>query len=513
MADPQRRRRARAAPRSDRCVSEHHAGCLALRSTAPGSSMASDHSRRSCPEPDSSAELGPGLPRADASESLASTCGGLRPFPRGYALPATLRGRTPLCHPPAAKSRRHRAPAFQSSIRSARARATRVVLGVEVDARGKLCRAAGVEKETQESSRVGVTRVAQGATQGLVKSYPMAAPAFSIQSQNAALLSDPALREGLLKFARRRLPPAEVEDLVQNTLTEALSAASPPSDPAEFRRWVHGIARHKIADNFRRRGRQPIPSADVDQNAAEPNPSLAELDQWIESELPKTDHARATLHWLLREGDGETLDEIARDVELPAPRVRQRVSRLRRHLHARWLALGAAGLMSLLVMGTLLYRAMQPGVAPPSIVREAFSPLERARALRQEALERCAAGAYPECIAALDRARALDPNGENARAIGEARAAAESNLQPRPIPERPALSPSGSVPDTKSTPKSPAPSKRAPKPFAPSKPTPKAEPFGALQQQNALPNQAILRGYDDLTGSAPASKKSESKKY
>jgi len=355
--------------------------------------------------------------------------------------------------------------------------------------------------------------VAQGATQGLVKSYPMAAPAFSIQNQNAALLSDPALREGLLKFARRRLPPAEVEDLVQNTLAEALSAASPPSDPAEFRRWVHGIARHKIADNFRRRGRQPIPSADVDQNAAEANPSLTELSQWIESELPKTDHAQATLHWLLREGDGESLDEIARDVELPAPRVRQRVSRLRRHLHARWLALGAAGLVALLGVGALFYRATQPAVAPPSIAREAFAPLERARALRQKALEQCAAGQYPECIAALDQAKALDPNGESARAIGEARAAAANRLLPRPVPERPALSPSTSVPESKSAPKSPAPSKHAPKPFAPSKPMPKGEPFGALQQQNALPSKAVLPVYDEPAGSAPLSKKSSGKKY
>jgi len=353
----------------------------------------------------------------------------------------------------------------------------------------------------------------------------MAAPAFSIQNQNAALLSDPTLREGLLKFARRRLPPAEVEDLVQNTLTEALSAANSPSDPAEFRRWVHGIARHKIADNFRRRGREALPSADVDQNAAEPNPSLAELGQWIQSELPKTDHAQATLHWLLREGDGETLDEIARDVELPAPRVRQRVSRLRRHLHARWLALGAAGLLSLLGVGVLFYRAIEPAVAPPGIGREAFSPLERARALRQNALERCAAGAYPECIAALDQAKALDPSGENAKAISEARAAAESSQKARPIPERPALSPSSSLPDVKATPKSPAPSKHAPKPFTPSKPTPKGEPFapskptpkteplGSFPQQNAFPSQAIVPGLaDDHTGSAPLSKKAKGKK-
>ncbi|HEX2670822.1 MAG TPA: hypothetical protein VHM25_08120, partial [Polyangiaceae bacterium] len=225
------------------------------------------------------------------------------------------------------------------------------------------------------------------------------------------------------------------------------------------------------------------------------------------------DQAQATLHWLLREGDGETLDEIAREVELPAPRVRQRVSRLRRHLHARWLALGAAGLLSLLGLGTLFYRTMTKAETEPSIAREAFAPLERARALRQKALEQCAAGAYPECIAALDQAKALDPEGENARAISEARAAAESSRQPRPLPELPALSPSASAPDVKATPKSPVPSKHAPKPFAPSKPQPSGDPFGALQKQNALPSKASLPNNDELTGSASPSQKPRGKKY
>src|SRR6478609_7920087 len=198
----------------------------------------------------------------------------------------------------------------------------------------------------------------------------MAAPVLSHQNQHATLLADPALREGLLKYARRRLPPTEVEDLVQNTLTEALIAANAPSDPGDFRRWVRGIARHKIADSYRRRGRLPVLSADVDQHAVEPRASSGELRQWIENELPKTEHARATLHWLLREGEGETLDEIARDVDLPAPRVRQRVSRLRRHFHARWLALGAAGLVCLFGLGTLLQRALSPAIVPPSIAPE-----------------------------------------------------------------------------------------------------------------------------------------------
>jgi RNA polymerase sigma factor (sigma-70 family) len=392
--------------------------------------------------------------------------------------------------------------------------------------------ASSVRKKTQDSSRVGVTDVARGATQGLVKSYPMAAPAFSIQSQNAARLADPALREGLLKYARRRLPPGEVEDLVQNTLTDALVADNAPSDQADFRRWIHGIARHKIADSYRRRERLPILSPDADRSAATPSPSTGELSQWIESELPTTDGAQATLHWLLREGDGESLDEIARDVDLPAPRVRQRVSRLRRHLHARWLALGAAGLLLLIGAGALFYGALPPAIVPPNIAREPVTPLERARILRQNALQRCAAGAYPECIAALDQAQALDPSGESAIAIREARVRAANSAEPAVPPKLPAGSSSDLAPDAKSTPKQyaprkvvpkqPAPGKLHPKQLAPSKldskqvapskPMQKSQPLGATQKQNALPSQQALPAYDALMGDESPSKEPQSKK-
>jgi len=194
----------------------------------------------------------------------------------------------------------------------------------------------------------------------------MAAPALSF-SNNTARLGDPALRRALLEYARRRLPAGEVEDLVQNTLTEALTAPSAPLEPGELHRWVHGIARHKIADSYRRRGRT-LPLADIEPSVRDPGPDAEELSQWIEHELPKTRDARATLHWLLRESDGESLDEIARDAAVPAPRVRQRVSRLRRHFHSRWLALGAAGLALLLGVAWLMHSMRAQ--TPPPIARE-----------------------------------------------------------------------------------------------------------------------------------------------
>jgi hypothetical protein len=239
---------------------------------------------------------------------------------------------------------------------------------------------------------------------------------------------------------------------------------------------------------------------------------LGELSQWIESELPKTDGAQATLHWLLREGDGESLDEIARDVDLPAPRVRQRVSRLRRHLHARWLALGAAGLLLLVGTGALLSKALRPHVAPPSIAREPVPRLEQARILRENALRQCASGAYRECTAALDQAELLDPSGESASTVRQARAAAMNPEQTSTLPSVPHSAPSASAPESKSTPKQLTPSKRTPKRVVPSKAAPRLEPPAATQKQNALPGKPGPTKYDEATGNESPSKAPNSKK-
>lgn len=238
----------------------------------------------------------------------------------------------------------------------------------------------------KNSSAMPVTRSSRVTTQGLgeVKSYPMAARALSISGSQAARLADPALRQALLEYARRRLPPAEVEDLVQNTLADALVSASAPPDPGDVLRWLRGIARHKIADSYRGRGRARLSEAEPDAPFHDPAPATGELRQWIETELPQNAGARTTLHWLLREGDGESLDEIARDAALPAPRVRQRVSRLRRHFHSRWLALGAAGLALLLSAAWLLHSLKNPESAPviaKEVVKSASPIVEPAPAV------------------------------------------------------------------------------------------------------------------------------------
>ncbi|MEP7052137.1 MAG: sigma factor [Pseudomonadota bacterium] len=291
----------------------------------------------------------------------------------------------------------------------------------------------------------------------------MAAPAFSIAAQHSARLADPALREALLRYARRRLPQIEVEDLVQNTLTDALVSANPPGDEREFQRWVHGIARHKVADLYRRRGRTPLLDAELDGKVgrSDPGPATGELSQWIERELPQTDGAQATLHWLLRESDGETLDEIARDEALPAPRVRQRVSRLRRHLHTRWLALGAAGLGLLLYAGTSLY--LWRSQKSPEISKETPAHVRPSN----------------DALAPLPSPAGPDAAPTSSPPISKLGSSTKANSVE-------------SAPPTKSNPKQKAaPNKKSPKKPAPRKSAPSKRPAPKSAQQQLAPNNFI----------------------
>ena len=267
----------------------------------------------------------------------------------------------------------------------------------------------------------------------------MAMPQLTPQPAKSNLLADPALRGALVRFVRSRAPAAEVEDIVQSTLTDALASPNAPTEPEELRRWIHGIARNKVVDFHRRAGREvmrdPTATAPADEPVAESAPhSARELLHWAENELPDGAEAKSTLEWMLREGDGEKLEHIAEEANLPAPRVRQRVSRMRRHLRARWAAAVAAALLLALV-GVVLYRMAEP--KPDDIAREVIPekpPVERAAELRREAFEHCDGQAWQRCLDVLDAAKRIDPAGDAAKRVQDARRAAARGLAPAPAP-------------------------------------------------------------------------------
>jgi DNA-directed RNA polymerase specialized sigma24 family protein len=265
------------------------------------------------------------------------------------------------------------------------------------------------------------------------------------------LLGDPALRKALSDFVRRRVPPSDVDDVVQTVLVDALAATNAPADPRELTRWMLGVARHKVADLHRRAHREP--PAELPDLEAVPAPiEELEMARWAEEQAGSSRDAKQTLSWMAREGEGEKLEAIATDEQVPAARVRQRVSRMRRWMKERWLAelaavaaLGAVALVAWWILSRGDRPEANPLPAPSSapILPEPPSSVERARALRADALEKCKREDWAGCLEGLDQARGLDPVGDQAPAIGAARSQAQDGLQRDNIVPVPKGSPSG----------------------------------------------------------------------
>ncbi|MBW2453541.1 MAG: sigma-70 family RNA polymerase sigma factor [Deltaproteobacteria bacterium] len=269
-------------------------------------------------------------------------------------------------------------------------------------------------------------------------------------------LADRELRHLLEGFIGRRVPRAEVDDLVQTVLCDALAARRAPNSHEDLRRWLVGIARHKIADHYRTAGREH--PTDNPQVMVEPPPyETRAMVHWAEG-AAKTEFAPAqTLGWMAREGEGESLATIAAEEQIPAARIRQRVSRMRRTLKQRWAAeLAVAVVVVLAVFGAWQWwtggdrpRALRsaPIIVPDAAVTEAGS-------LRREGLRACDQTRWQHCLELLDRARELDPSGDRAPAIGAARQRAAAGI----APSTPAPSDSAPTAAPSTTPTAPAPS-------------------------------------------------------
>jgi RNA polymerase sigma factor (sigma-70 family) len=258
-------------------------------------------------------------------------------------------------------------------------------------------------------------------------------------------LADPALRQFLLDFVRRRVSPADADDIVQTVLCEALVAKSRPKDATELRKYLLGIARHKVADAHRSRAREEVREVpELPDLPERPAPvEEASLLRWAERQAPATEEAQKTLAWMAREGEGEKLETIAAEERVPAARVRQRVSRMRRWMKERWLAeLAAVAALAVaaLVLWRIFRRPPEPEVMPaPDVTAPQpppIAPLDRARALRADALRKCDAEDFRGCLEMLDEAKRLDPAGDLEQGVQAARERAQRALDDavKPLP-------------------------------------------------------------------------------
>jgi DNA-directed RNA polymerase specialized sigma24 family protein len=191
----------------------------------------------------------------------------------------------------------------------------------------------------------------------------------------------------------RRLPREDVDDVAQTVLCDALQAERIPADPVELRRWLAGIARHKVADFHRARARTSSRTDRLDDDGAlepESPPAPLEAREVLANVIGETTTARdrETLGWLVREHAGDRLADIAKEAGLPSPVVRQRVSRLRRALRKRWAqALAFVFLLGGAAGGAYSFStssggaggvaiAPDPSIAAPPVVAAAPSPLD-----------------------------------------------------------------------------------------------------------------------------------------
>ncbi|MFO0616145.1 MAG: sigma factor [Polyangiaceae bacterium] len=259
------------------------------------------------------------------------------------------------------------------------------------------------------------------------RSAPSADPRPSQTAK--VLLGKPETRRFLMDFVKRRVPEAHVDDVVQTVLISALESPSTPTTEPELRRWLTGVAKHKIADQHRKGGReQPTELPDIEANP--PPVEERSLARWAEGRAIASKDAARTLRWMAREGEGEKLEQIAVEENVEPAAVRQRVSRMRRWMKEQW-ALELALVAALALVGVMVWQALRTEPKRDDVPR-AETPRERARDIRQTGLRACEAKAFEECLRELDRAREIDPDGDRAPEVQGARKAAGDALQIQP---------------------------------------------------------------------------------
>jgi DNA-directed RNA polymerase specialized sigma24 family protein len=169
-------------------------------------------------------------------------------------------------------------------------------------------------------------------------------------------IAAPSTRSALNAYARHRGLHDCADDVVQTVLCDALAVEAVPVDAEDVPRWLSGIARHKVADEHRRRTRRS--SLEPPEGSTSPDHEAKDLLRRIEGELQEP-HDRQALEWLKREHEGEALCEMARAEALAPETLRQRVARFRRKLRARYLV--PLGLLLTLAGSATVWRAEQSG--------------------------------------------------------------------------------------------------------------------------------------------------------
>jgi RNA polymerase sigma-70 factor (ECF subfamily) len=152
--------------------------------------------------------------------------------------------------------------------------------------------------------------------------------------------------DGLRSFIASRVPSADAEDVLQDTLLRLHEGASSLRDADRAEAWVFSIARRAIADYFRKEERRPVDTS-VDKPTLKtdaPSETLSSYDgahdvheevlSWLRpmaEELPEM--YRRPL--LMADFEGHTQQDVADEIGLSLSGAKSRVQRARIKLRER----------------------------------------------------------------------------------------------------------------------------------------------------------------------------------
>jgi RNA polymerase sigma-70 factor (ECF subfamily) len=109
---------------------------------------------------------------------------------------------------------------------------------------------------------------------------------------------------------RAQLPREAVDDVAQEVCIAVMRGIGRFRARSSFRTWVAAIARHKVADYYRGRGRRPV-TTPLDPERSDP----AAGDEWQERALVRLALRRLPDHYqevlLLRLAEGLPFDQVA----------------------------------------------------------------------------------------------------------------------------------------------------------------------------------------------------------
>lgn len=118
----------------------------------------------------------------------------------------------------------------------------------------------------------------------------------------------------------------DAEEVLQDTFLAAVRSAGGYVGQSSLLTWLCGIARHKLADHFRRRGRQPPDPADSSAQA-DPGERLA-LREAVDLALDELPESYRSL-LLAKYERGRTMEELAAELGTTTKAVESKLGRAR----------------------------------------------------------------------------------------------------------------------------------------------------------------------------------------